>query len=92
MSTLFLHIGTSKTGSTSLQNYLSNNKDKLLNDNYYVYSNEDSGNFSSLAYIFSETHVIYEVLEYSLVSIIIFVSITPFLFNRRKCPHILLLL
>ena len=54
MSTLFLHIGTSKTGSTSLQNYLINNKDKLLNDNYYVYSNEDSGNFSSLAYIFSE--------------------------------------
>ena len=54
MSTLFLHIGTSKTGSTSLQNYLKNNKKNLLNNNYYFYSNETSGNFASLAYIFSE--------------------------------------
>ena len=54
MSTLFLHIGTSKTGSTSLQSFLNINKKNLLKNNYYFYSNDSSGNFASLAYIFSE--------------------------------------
>lgn len=55
MSTLFLHIGTPKTGSTSIQNYLILNKKKLLDSNYYFYGYEDNhGNFASLAYLFSD--------------------------------------
>lgn len=54
MSTLFLHIGTSKTGSTSLQSFLNINKKNLLENNYYFYSNDTSSNFASLAYIFSD--------------------------------------
>lgn len=40
MKKLILHIGSHKTGSTSIQNSLNNN-DSLLNDNGYSYFNID---------------------------------------------------
>ena len=36
MAKLILHIGTEKTGSTALQNFLAQNKEVLLEQNYYI--------------------------------------------------------
>lgn len=53
MSTLYLHIGTSKTGTTSLQNFLAKNKETLLNENiFYHYIKGESSSCISLPYLF----------------------------------------
>tara|TARA_Y100001954_G_C15822759_1_gene610775 strand:+ start:598 stop:1704 length:1107 start_codon:yes stop_codon:yes gene_type:complete len=56
MSTLFLHIGTSKTGTTSLQRFLYDNKELLLTKNFLFYSRiEEKDNYLNsihLPYLF----------------------------------------
>ena len=55
MSTLYLHIGMPKTGSTSIQNFLNQNKSGLAKYNLYFYSDDKYGNFTSLPYAFSSS-------------------------------------
>jgi hypothetical protein len=56
MSTLYLHIGMPKTGSTSIQNFLNQNKSGLDKYNMYFYSDDKYGNFTSLPFAFSDHH------------------------------------
>ena len=48
MKTVYLHIGTEKTGTTTLQRFFSVNKDALLKMGYY-YPNEKGNNHTFLA-------------------------------------------
>ena len=54
MRTLYLHVGSPKAGSSSLQNFLSLNKSLLLSNNLFHYSFDEAGNLNLLAYLFSD--------------------------------------
>lgn len=48
---LLLHIGTPKTGTTSIQNYLYNNKERLISEGYYYFTLEN------IRKIFNKNHL-----------------------------------
>ena len=55
MKTLYLHIGTHKTGSTSIQEWCSTNVERLLRDGIYYpdFFEHEKGNHSPMAWAFS---------------------------------------
>ncbi|MEL4896014.1 hypothetical protein [Crocosphaera sp. Alani8] len=88
----FLHIGTEKTGTTTIQNFLVKNREKLLSRSYLYPSFSGRSNHSSLVVLatksdnFLDIHQLLKLNTYEISTIIMkfkLLEITAFLLRDK---------